>query len=644
MTIERKVGMGIAGQPSGGAADVAEVFSTYLYTGTGGAQSINNGIDLAGEGGLVWIKGRNQVYSHQIFDTERGATQRLEADGTGGQVAKTNSLTSFNSNGFSLGSENDVNSGNPYDFASWTFRNSKKFFKAVTFSYGGSSASPTVVTHDLGCTVGMTFVKQTNGNQNWYVQHKDVTGTDNNGALNLTIPFTGGNGQSTSFTSITDTQATFGAAASFPAGTYVAYFFADNSSEDAEEQMIKCGSYTGNGSGTGNVVNLGWEPQWIMIKNASYSSSASHWILIDNMRGMVVGGDDGRLYANNSNSETYGSMVAPTSTGFNLTSTSITVNRNNDTYIYMAIRAPMMKEPEAATDVFAVDAAGSGVAPAWESGFPVDFAIYRDVVGSAGAAVGTRMLGNNELFANTNAAVAASGAVQWDYSNGFYDNTSRSANYYSWMWKRAKGYMDVVCYSGNATAGRAIPHSLGVAPEIVLLKSRGSVQNWYFLNASTGGNFLLNTSSTDQGQPQSYWGDGTNYVAPTASNFTIGSRGQVNASNVGYIAYLFATLDGISKVGGYTGNGSSQTISCGFSAGSRYILIKRTDVAGDWFFWDSLRGIVAGNDPHLSLNTTAAQVTTDDSVDPHNSGFIVNQVSATNINVSSGTYIFYAIA
>ncbi len=60
--------------------------------------------------------------------------------------------------------------------------------------------------------------------------------------------------------------------------------------------------------------------------------------------------------------------------------------------------------------------------------------------------------------------------------------------------------------------------------------------------------------------------------------------------------------------------------------------------------WDSERGIVAGNDPHLSLNTTAAEVTTDDSIDPDNSGFIVNQNPTTNINVSGGEYIYYAIA
>jgi hypothetical protein len=98
-------------------------------------------------------------------------------------------------------------------------------------------------------------------------------------------------------------------------------------------------------------------------------------------------------------------------------------------------------------------------------------------------------------------------------------------------------------------------------------------------------------------------------------------------------------------VGSYTGNGSTQTIDCGFSSGARFVLIKRTDSSGDWYIWDTERGIVAANDPHLALNRTdIAEVTTDDSIDPVSSGFAVNQVSATNINVSSASYIFYAIA
>ena len=126
--------------------------------------------------------------------------------------------------------------------------------------------------------------------------------------------------------------------------------------------------------------------------------------------------------------------------------------------------------------------------------------------------------------------------------------------------------------------------------------------------------------------------------------FSVGSNASTNGSGSTYVAYLFATCPGVSKVGSYTGNGSSQTIDCGFAAGARFVLIKRTDSTGDWYVWDTARGIVSGNDPHLSLNTIAAEVTTNDTIDPASSGFIVNQVAATNVNVSSATYIYLAIA
>lgn len=110
------------------------------------------------------------------------------------------------------------------------------------------------------------------------------------------------------------------------------------------------------------------------------------------------------------------------------------------------------------------------------------------------------------------------------------------------------------------------------------------------------------------------------------------------------MAYLFASLRGISKVGSYVGNGVGQTIDCEFSAGARFVLIKRTDASGDWYVWDTARGIAAGNDPRLSMNSSAAEVTTDDSVDASSRGFIVNQLAATNINVSGATYLYLAIA
>ena len=648
MTIEKKL---LGTSPSGGAANVADVFSTYLWKGNGGSQTITNGIDLAGEGGMVWIKNRTSSSTHSVHDTERGVHNRLRPDTTNASGSQDPyGVSAFNSNGFSYGSGGHNNNQTGQDYVSWTFRNSKKFFKAVTFSYGGSSSSPTIVTHDLGCTVGMTFVKQTNGTQNWYVQHKNVTGNDNNGALNLTIAFAGGNGQSTSFTSITDTQATFGAAASFPAGTYVAYFFADNSSEDAEDQMIKCGSYTGNNAVIGPVVNLGWEPQFVLIKSTQGSDA---WVMFDSMRGLPEGTGNAsskRILSPNSSSGEGGtnSGISVDPTGFHVTGVGGQTNDNNYQYIYMAIRGPMMVEPEAATEVFAMYSGGTSQSyPQYLSGFPVDMALHRATT-STNSELATRLLGAGLLKTNATDAWGASGAYAFDYSNGWFTHGSPTyfTNYKSWMWKRAKGFMDVVAYTGSSSAGNlTINHSLGVAPELIISKSRSNAQAWsvlFNMGASSYQYFTTLGTAPDYGSGRSY---GSGYLAskPTDTAYAIKTDTGIGSGN-NYIAYLFATLAGISKVGSYTGNGSNQTINCGFSAGSRFILIKRVNNSGDWYFWDSVRGIVAGNDPHLSLNTSAAQVTSDDSVDPHNSGFIVNQVSATNINVSSEEYLFYAIA
>jgi hypothetical protein len=214
------------------------------------------------------------------------------------------------------------------------------------------------------------------------------------------------------------------------------------------------------------------------------------------------------------------------------------------------------------------------------------------------------------------------------------------------MFKRAKGFFDVVAYTGDGVAGRTVNHSLGVVPEMIWAKKRGGSTAWSVYHSGTG-----NTKASQLNDIYTFTDTKWNNTSPTDSLFYLNASSDVNGGYQGtYIAYLFATLAGVSKVGSYTGNGSNQNIACGFSAGARFVLIRRTDAGAgsytgnDWYIWDTTRGIVTGNDPHLSLNTTAAQVTTNDSIDPQSAGFTVNQVSATDINVSSGEYIFLAIA
>jgi len=171
----------------------------------------------------------------------------------------------------------------------------------------------------------------------------------------------------------------------------------------------------------------------------------------------------------------------------------------------------------------------------------------------------------------------------------------------------------------------------------MIIKARNDVQSWLVYPGDPEEYLILNSS--DAQLVYSFF----NSTEPTSTQFTIGPTWSATGKN--YIAYLFATLDGISKVGTYSGTGNNVDVDCGFSAGARFVLIKRTDSSGgNWFVWDTARGIVSGNDPYLELNTSDAEVTNTDYIDPLNSGFTVTSSAPAEINASGGTYLFLAIA
>jgi hypothetical protein len=168
---------------------------------------------------------------------------------------------------------------------------------------------------------------------------------------------------------------------------------------------------------------------------------------------------------------------------------------------------------------------------------------------------------------------------------------------------------------------------------------------WHKDLTSTTNGYILLDQNLAEGTLSTAW----NGTEPTASNFSLGTWSQVNQNNSTFICYLFASLDGVSKVGSYTGNGGTsvtgtgQNIDCGFSSGARFVLIKPTNAADNWFLYDSERGIVAGNDATLQLNLTSAESTSSDEIDPYNSGFTI--LNGNNqLNRTGRQYIFYAIA
>ena len=797
-----------------------DVFSTYIYDGNSSTNAINNGINLSGEGGLVWAKTRNGPYNYNLYDTVRGTAQPIYTSSPNAASNQANGMNSFNSDGFTLGSDANLNESNK-NYSSWTFRKASGFFDVVTWTGNGSTRT---IAHSLGSTPGMILVKNTSNTSHihWTVWHRgnvegnadytlilndnsanagnntyfdngstpptstnftvhtsnrvnadgdeyvayvfaggestaatarsvefDGSGdylslasgsssslrpgtgdfcieawlnpdsfsnerghymTDNGGILfqsdgtNYIFKKHGGSalltgpgleiGQwthvavtrsgtslkmfynGTEVDSATDSTDITGTAVTY-IGSTVAYWdgkisnlrlvigsavytssfrpltepltnitntvllccndssttgstvtpgtitatssptastdsgFDDPAGfvfgENEDQNVIKCGSYIGNGSSTGPEVDLGWEPQWVMIKRIDTSEN---WFLWDSMRGIPTGGDDARLIVNSAAAEVGSTdRIDLTSRGFKIPTTSAETNASGGKYIYMCLRRPdgyVGKPADAGTDVFAMDyGSGSTAIPEFDSGFPVDFATYRVPTTADHWYSGVRLNGAKYFKLNEADAEGSDADTVWDSNVGW--QKAQSSSRLSFMWKRHTGF-DVLTYIGNGVGGRRIPHSLNRAPEMVWIKlknrdNHGWVVGHIGLNGGTNPWTRYLTLDTDGAEATQDWPfDDT---APTANNLILGNGGRSNGDQDPFIAMLFASVDGISKVGYYAGSDSEQTITTGFQP--RFVIIKNINLSENWFVLDTTRGWGSGDDKWLALNTNGAQ-------------------------------------
>ncbi len=645
----------LSAAPSAVPVYIEDVFSTYLYVGNGSTQTITNNIDLSTKGGLVWIKDRDSgAKGHALFDTARGVNKKLQSQSTAAEFSGANQLTAFNSNGFSLGSESDPN-GSGTTYTSWTFAKQAKFFDVVTYTGTGSART---VSHNLGSTPGCIIVKCTSSAtgslgsaQNWVVYHRGLsTPSSNILRLNTTVQEVTST-TAWNNTAPTSTQFSLGAdeITNDNGATYVAYLFAHDAGgfgASGSDSVIKCAS--ADFSTTTNI-DLGWEPQWLMFKR---TDSAEGWRMVDNMRGFPASGNPQELLANSSAAES-------SNGGVNITSTGFSQVINAGTYIYIAIRKGPMKTPTTGTSIFTPTAFSgndtSGTRSAGLAGF--DLLIAKRTASSSLDWVWLDKLRGlkGDLWMASNSAEdekASGGALDTiNTINGQYTqdgiNITKTSNYSyldagssNYIWyalKRAPGFFDQVCYTGTGS-NTTITHNLGVAPELWIVKGRDAGDETWNVGstvlAATERLILASTAAKDT--VATMW----NSTYPTSTVFSIGTAGGSNTSSKKYVAYLFASLTGVSKVGSYTGNGSVQNINCGFTNGARFVLIKQTDGADNWYVWDTARGIVTGNDPYLQLNKTDVEVTNTDELDPYSPGFTVNNI----VNSNGAKYLYLAIA
>ena len=597
------------------AVTIEDVFSTYVETSPGAAHDVVIDIDLDQYGGMVWSKRRSSADNHVSISNESGSLSRLSSNITGGSGSATDYINSFNSDGFTAGSNFNLNDTNVF----WSFRKAPRFFDVQTVTKA-AGVDKTVDLSDLE-TLGMVMVKRTDDAGSWYVWHRSLTAGKllylEQTAVEATL------GQIT----VSGTTVTLedGVIAD---GDYIVYGYAHDPlgpSGDGSDGLIACGSFEGNV----DVVDLGWEPQYVMMKNAD---DRDNWVIYDTMRGFTASGsDDYLLWPNAANAEARADFINTTSTGFDPRVGSTA----GHTFIYMAIRRPN-KPAESATEVFAIqkDAVAPGLVT---SNFPVDIAISRDL--PAGQNYITARITGGNYFGTSSTDAEGTNIAYWQYdqNEGIYHQSILTTGSNIWyMFKRATGFFDVVAYDGDSVAGREIYHNLTIPAEMFWLKRRNGAGKWAVYHSGMGADkWILLESDGAIRSSTTIWDN----KAPTASVFTVDADAERNATGGTYIAYLFATLAGISKVGSFSHtNGAPTNVDCGFSAGSRMVIAKRTDDTGSWFLWDSERGIVSGDSPYLLLNTSDAQVTNTDYIDPLAAGFTIAADFAT------GSYIFYAIA
>lgn len=661
-TATDSAGTGTVSTPSVSTISTSS-FSDSAATGTDAAGALSyttfNQNAVTDSGGLVWIKSRSDAVAHNLFDTVSGATNALQSNDTGLLQTDTTSLTSFFADGFTLGANSSTNvqvNKNTSTYVAWSFRKKTKFFDIVTYTGNGANRT---ISHNLGSAPGFIIVKSTTlAGTDWAVYHKNLTSA----AYYLRLNTSNSQVSDTTYwnsTAPSDTEFSVGTNSNVNQNgqTYVAYLFASDAGgfgAGSNQNTITCGSYVGNGAASGPSISLGYEPQWVLVKKM-IGSSTTAWRIEDNLRGISQFFSN-FLAPDSTVAETaLNPGVIPNATGFSIGTNNTVFNTNGDTYIYVAVRRGPMAQPTNATDVF-VPALRTGTGAAGSStalGNVLDLVITKKRAGTGGQWAWTdRLRGQTyELASDASSAETAyvEDVTSFASMSGFsfgtgnlgYVNTS-AANYVDYLFQRAPGFFDIVCYTGNGVDGATYNHNLNAVPELMIVKYRsGATTGWPVYAAPLGNTADLQLNSQAQASySNNYW----NNTTPTSTVFTLSKDQAVNKNGTTYVAYLFASVPGIIKIGSYNGNGSTgQTIDCGFTSGARFVVIKCHDNgATNWRVYDTARGMAAGTDPYVLFNSNNAEVNAN-AVYSTATGFqLIGSNSETNN--ASNSYIYMAIA
>ena len=325
----------------------SDYFNPVTWTGTGDATTSVTGVGFQPD--FTWIKNRDVADDHMLFDAVRGVTKRLFSNSNGAEGTDAQTLTSFDSDGFTTGNSRATGGDAGNGMVSWNWlgsntsasntagsitstvsANTTSGFSIV--SYTGNGTAGATIGHGLGNVPKMMIIKQyssNGGTENWGVYHNSIgngkyiflnlnqSEATSTGYWNNTTPtssvFTLGNNDVVNNNTV----------------SYIAYCFAE------KQGFSKFGSYTGNGNNDGTFVYTGFKPAFLMVRGTAVNSE---WVMLDNKREPSNDGNYSALFANLANAE--GSYILDTlSNGFKVRNTSGSFNTSGGTYTYMAFAA-----------------------------------------------------------------------------------------------------------------------------------------------------------------------------------------------------------------------------------------------------------------------------------------------------------------
>jgi len=327
--------------------DPSDYFETKLYTGTGSEQSIT--MDFAPN--WVWLKRRDATGSNRLFDSVRGATKEIYTDGTNAEATEAQTLKSFNSNGFTLGTEGATN-GSSRTFATWNWKagtsvsgntggsgTAKTYTGSVNTDAGfsiiryiGNGSAGHTIPHHLGTTPAWVIARTISAEKEWDVYHHKNTSSPETDYLVLnTTAATSDSNDKWNDTAPTSSVVTLGDSSQLNTndGTCIMYAFAE------KKGYSKFGSYIGNGNAGDNAfVYTGFKVGWVLIKRSS--SAGEGWFIFDSTRS-PANLNVNELRADVATAETTGShYIDFLSNGFKPKTAGAGIGRSGDTYIYMA--------------------------------------------------------------------------------------------------------------------------------------------------------------------------------------------------------------------------------------------------------------------------------------------------------------------